>query len=490
MPVVLVFAKEPRLGRVKTRLAASLGAAAACALYEAFLADLARALARLPEAVDVEWWVDGDPEVLAALAGPRAALRVQPAGDLGDRLQAAFASALGAGRGPAAAVGTDCPLLGPEHVAALWEALGRGADAALVPAEDGGYAALALAAPSPEAFEGIPWSTDGVLEVTLRRLRGAGKRVELLAPLRDADDLGDLERLAEQLAGRPEAAPASAAAVRGVLGPPGQGGPRPAAAVDALGREVPLAPLPRRILSLVPSVTECLFDLGAGERVVGRTDYCIAPAGRVESLPSVGGPKTVDVAAAAALAPDLVLANAEENDRAQVEALAARGVRVHVAFPRTLGEAARFLEDLGLLLGAREAAGACARRLRAEAARAAVAPVPVACLIWKGPYLTASDATFTSAVLAAAGGANVFGDREGRYPAVTLAELAAARPRVVLLPSEPYDFGARDVREVEAAVPGAAALLCPGEWVTWYGCRVAEAVRDLRRLLDPYREAP
>jgi ABC-type Fe3+-hydroxamate transport system substrate-binding protein len=375
-------------------------------------------------------------------------------------------------------------------VAALWEALGRGADAAVIPAQDGGYAALALAGPAPEAFEDIPWSTDKTLEVTLRRLRGAGRRVELLAPLRDVDDLGDLQWLAGELAGRPQAAPATAAAVGGVLGTPGQGGPRPALLTDALGREVPLAPPPRRILSLVPSVTEALFDLGAGERVVGRTDYCIAPEGRVERLPSVGGPKTVDVAAAAALAPDLVLANAEENDRAQVEALAARGLRVHVAFPRTLGEAAGFLEDLGLLLGSEEAAGACARRLRAEDARAPVAPVPVTCLIWKEPYLTASGATFTSAVLAAAGGVNVFGDREGRYPAVTLEALAAARPRVVLLPSEPYEFGARDVGEVEAAVPGAAALLCPGEWVTWYGCRVAEAVRELRRLLDPYRAVP
>lgn len=488
MPVVLVFAKEPRVGRVKTRLGASLGPAAACALYEAFLEDLAGNLARLPEGVAVEWWVDGDPAVLAALAGPGAALRVQTAGDLGDRLQEAFASAFARGSGPVAAVGSDCPLLGPEHVAALWEALERGADAALIPAEDGGYAALALAAPCPGAFEGIPWSTDRVLDVTRNRLEGAGMRVALLAPLRDVDDLGDLQRLAAELARRPGAAPAAAAAVGRALGSDcvSRGG----ALVDALGRRVPLAPRPRRILSLVPSVTECLFDLGAGDRVVGRTDYCIAPADRVGLLPRVGGPKTVDVGAAAELAPDLVLANAEENDRAQVEALAARGIRVHVALPRTLEDTARFLEDLGVLLGTEEAARACARRLRAEAAQAAAAPVPAACLIWKRPYLTASEATFTSAVLAAAGGANVFGGREGRYPAVTLEDLAAARPRVVLLPSEPYDFGAGDAREVEAAVPGAAALRCPGEWVTWYGCRVAEAVRDLRRLLDPFREAP
>jgi len=258
---------------------------------------------------------------------------------------------------------------------------------------------------------------------------------------------------------------------------------------DDLGREVALDPVPRRIVSLVPSVTECLFDLRAGARVVGRTAYCIAPADQVRDLPSVGGPKTVDPTAVAALAPDLVLANAEENDRDQVEALVARGLRVHVAFPRTLEGAARFLEGLGLLLCLDVRASGAAAELRAAAGTVPAPPVRAACLIWKGPYRAAGGDTLTSALLAAAGGENVLAEAPGRYPEIDLAALAADRPGVVLLPSEPYPFGERDRREVERAVPGAVALRCPGEWLTWYGCRMAAAVEDLRRLLAPHRSS-
>ncbi|MHB8766712.1 MAG: helical backbone metal receptor, partial [Deferrisomatales bacterium] len=204
----------------------------------------------------------------------------------------------------------------------------------------------------------------------------------------------------------------------------------------------------------------------------------------------VGGPKTFDPGAVAALAPDLVLANAEENDRERVEALFRRGLRVHVAFPRTLEDAARFLEDLGALLGRAATGAEAAARLR-QAARGAAGPrVDVACLIWKGPYLTVTGDTLTSAILEASGARNPFAKAPSRYPAVSAAELAAARPRVVLLPSEPYEFGPADALEVEAQVPGASALRVPGEWVTWYGCRMPQALAGLRAALAPFRPAP
>jgi len=256
---------------------------------------------------------------------------------------------------------------------------------------------------------------------------------------------------------------------------------------DDLEREVPLDPAPRRVLSLVPSVTECLFDLGAGDRVVGKTDYCISPADRVDRLPSVGGPKTVDPAAVESLAPDLVLANAEENDRAQVEALMARGLRVHVAFPRTLEDAARFLEGLGRLLGLEERAAGPAAEVRAASGTPPVPAIRAACLVWKDPYLAAGGDTLTSALLAAAGAENVLAGTPGRYPEIALGTLAAARPGVILLPSEPYPFGERERVEVARAVPGAIVLCCPGEWLTWYGCRMGTAVEELRRLLAPHR---
>ncbi len=253
--------------------------------------------------------------------------------------------------------------------------------------------------------------------------------------------------------------------------------------IDALGHPVPLGPPPRRIVSLVPSVTECVFDLGAGATLVGRTAYCISPAERVAALADVGGPRTFDPAAVARLAPDLVLANAEENDRGRVETLRALGLRVHVAFPRTLEEAAGFLMDLGRLLRTEAEAARASGELRRILASPPPASVPGACLVWKDPFLAASTDTLTSALMAAAGVANVVApDQEGRrYPPVPLAALGSAR--VVWLPSEPYEFSAADAQEVEATQPGCRALRVPGEWLTWYGCRMATAVADLRTAL-------
>ncbi len=242
----------------------------------------------------------------------------------------------------------------------------------------------------------------------------------------------------------------------------------------------------RRIVSLVPSVTECLFDLGVGDRVVGRTDYCVSPPEAL-AVPTVGGPKTVDPGRVDHLDPDLVLANREENDRSQVEALSRPGRRVHVAFPRTVAEVAAFLEELGPLVGRTLEARAEAERLRRALGQVPEPAVPVVCLVWKNPYLTVTGDTLTSSLVEAAGGANRFADRTGRYPPVTASEIAAVRPRVVLLPTDPYPFTAADAGELEAAVPGCRVVVVQGEWLTWYGCRVPEALAGLRRVLAPFR---
>ncbi|MBI5443197.1 MAG: ABC transporter substrate-binding protein [Deltaproteobacteria bacterium] len=258
--------------------------------------------------------------------------------------------------------------------------------------------------------------------------------------------------------------------------------------VDDLGRRVALDPVPRRILSLIPSVTEFLFDVGLGARAVGRTSFCISPE-ECRPLPAVGGPKTVDLELVRALRPDLILANAEENRRDQVEALLSEGFRVHVAFPRDLGGAARLLRSLGELLGVPAPAEALARELEGVSAPPPGPRPRCACLIWKDPYMTATRETLTSALLEAAGASNAFAELPGRYPRVEVEELVAASPAAILLPSEPYPFGEADAAELEALVPSAALLRVPGEWVTWYGSRMANSIAALRRVLDPLRVA-
>jgi ABC-type Fe3+-hydroxamate transport system substrate-binding protein len=251
---------------------------------------------------------------------------------------------------------------------------------------------------------------------------------------------------------------------------------------------------PERIVSLVPSLTEALFALGLGERVVGVTDWCVHPADRVAALPRLGGTKNPDLAAIRALAPDLVIANQEENRRRDVEKLEALGVHVWVTYPRTVAEGAALLAEVAELGAAPEArarvvAPVLAALAEAEAARPEQG-VPVFCPIWREPWMSVGADTYAHDLLALCGGRNVFaGHGDRRYPRVTLDEIVAAAPEVVLLPDEPYAFGASDEAELRrlplpAARSGRIHRI-DGTWVSWYGPRIRPAIRALRGLLAP-----
>jgi ABC-type Fe3+-hydroxamate transport system substrate-binding protein len=253
----------------------------------------------------------------------------------------------------------------------------------------------------------------------------------------------------------------------------------------------PLEP-PRRIVSLVPSLTEALFALGLGGLVVGVTEWCVHPASSVAKLPKVGGTKNPDVAAIAALAPDLVIANQEENRRRDVERLEAAGLRVWVTYPRTVAEGAQLLAELAEL-----GASPDTRRRVVDPVLAAIAEaervrpaqgVPVFCPIWRDPWMAVGADTYAHDLLAVCGGRNVFAGRgDRRYPRVALNDVIAEAPEVVLLPDEPYAFGASDVAELRRLpIPAAARgriFLIDGTWVSWYGPRIAQAIPALRHLL-------
>lgn len=247
----------------------------------------------------------------------------------------------------------------------------------------------------------------------------------------------------------------------------------------------------RRIVSLVPSVTEALFALGLGERVVGVTDWCVHPAEQVARLPRVGGTKTPDLAAVRALAPDLVLASREENRKADVAALEAAGIAVWVVYPRTVREGADLLGELaGLGAPPERVADVVTPTLAAVAAAETRAPESrprVFCAIWRGPWMTAAGDTYIHDMIRLCGGANVFADRPGRrYPIVTEAEMEAAAPDVVLLPDEPYRFDERDAADLRrldlpAARSGRIHLI-DGTLLSWYGPRIRRAIEALQSL--------
>jgi ABC-type Fe3+-hydroxamate transport system substrate-binding protein len=242
---------------------------------------------------------------------------------------------------------------------------------------------------------------------------------------------------------------------------------------DDLGDPVPLARPVRRVVSLVPSLTEAVAAT-VPEVLVGVTDWCTHPAQL--DLPRVRGTKNPDLRAVAALRPDLVLANREENRELDVARLRAAGIAVWVTVIESLDQALNSLRRLLTeALGAGEPAWlVAARRSWAEPVGEPGARVVVP--VWRDPWMVVGSRTFTGDLLARLGLRHVFGTHPGRYPHVELAEILAARPDLVVLPDEPYRFSATDGPESFGPTPVA---LVEGRLLTWYGPSLVSARHDL-----------
>ncbi len=210
---VVVMAKYPSPGAVKTRLAARIGAAAACRLYAAFIADLA---ARLPEAgLPVSWAVwPPDAPFDALVPGQRCFAQID--GDLGARMDAAIRACLRASPLPVIVIGADAPHLEPDRLREAAAAIAAGADVVLGPATDGGYYLVGLRAPCPALFQDMVWSAPDVFAVTVARVRTAGRRLHLLQPSFDVDDAQGLAALRSLLAASGARLPRTAAVLAGL----------------------------------------------------------------------------------------------------------------------------------------------------------------------------------------------------------------------------------------------------------------------------------
>jgi ABC-type Fe3+-hydroxamate transport system substrate-binding protein len=238
---------------------------------------------------------------------------------------------------------------------------------------------------------------------------------------------------------------------------------------DALGRTLDITRPPERIVSLVPSLTELLYDLGAGARVAACTDYCLYPAFELKSLPRVGGQKDPDLEKLLSLRPDFVVVAKEENLARDVAKLEAAGVPVFVTDVQTVDDALRLPFQLGAALGVpRPTSQALHDGMAAgvEAARriGPAEPLRALCYVWRDPWIAAGGDTYLSDVLRACGALNVIGDR-ARYPKVDLKTAQELRPDIVVLPSEPYPFTEADLPSVKNGVLVDGTVLC------WYGPR-------------------
>ncbi|MBN8879922.1 MAG: ABC transporter substrate-binding protein [Sphingobacteriales bacterium] len=251
---------------------------------------------------------------------------------------------------------------------------------------------------------------------------------------------------------------------------------------DQTGRTVFLLSPLQRIISLVPSQTELLADLGLQEEVIGITKFCIHPSEWFRNKKRIGGTKLLNMELIHQLQPDLILANKEENVKEQVEELAAH-FPVWTSDIHTLEGAYDMIREIGSITGKSDAA---ARIIAQVKAGFAALPVPprkpkAAYLIWKSPYMTVGNDTFIHSMLDMAGYENVFAN-SSRYPVITIEELQASACEYLFLSSEPYPFSQKHIDELQPFLPDTKILLVDGEMFSWYGSRLIHAPAYFKSL--------
>lgn len=250
-----------------------------------------------------------------------------------------------------------------------------------------------------------------------------------------------------------------------------------------------------RVVSLCPSLTELVFDLGLGEDLVGITKFCVHPADRVDAVEKVGGTKDPDVARIVELEPDIVLLNEEENRVEDAERLGAAGLRCHASMPRDADETAEMCRSIGRALGRGDEGERIARDIEMRTARVRAAAegartVSFAYLIWRKPWMTVNKDTFAHALLEQAGGRNVFADAAERYPEIGVEDLAREAPELVLLCTEPFPFQEKHEHELAelTGLPRERFTVADGEYLSWHGSRTPDGIDYAEGLIRAARE--
>lgn len=240
---------------------------------------------------------------------------------------------------------------------------------------------------------------------------------------------------------------------------------------DHLQNRIVISYPPQRIVSLVPSQTELLHDLGLGEKVVGITKFCVHPPGWKKAKVIVGGTKNFRFEVIRSLSPDLIIGNKEENYKEGIETLQ-KEFPVWVSDIITLPDAFRLITDIGEITGVTGEAGALRQRMESAFSKMERLPsMRTLYLIWRNPWMGAGTQTFIHAMLTEAGLVNALQDQE-RYPQLTDAQLAELNPDVVMLSSEPYPFREKHIAELQSLLPQSKVVLVDGEMFSWYGSRM------------------
>ncbi|MCW3170357.1 helical backbone metal receptor [Chryseobacterium sp. 09-1422] len=236
-----------------------------------------------------------------------------------------------------------------------------------------------------------------------------------------------------------------------------------------------------KVISLVPSITEALFDLGLTEKeIIGRTKFCIHPAEKVKNVEIIGGTKNLNIEKIRSLHPDLILANKEENVKEQIESLM-NDFKVTVYNTETIEDNYYLVKNLGLLFNKEERAQTFNLKIYDVLYQAKInSKVKAAYLIWKNPYMTVGSDTFIHNVLSEIGFENIF-KNQTRYPEIRAEDLAEAD--VIMLSSEPFPFKEKHIAELKEVYPQKKIMIVDGEAFSWYGTHIAKCESYFRELI-------
>lgn len=237
-----------------------------------------------------------------------------------------------------------------------------------------------------------------------------------------------------------------------------------------------------KVVSLVPSITEALFDLGLTENeIVGRTKFCIHPKEKVKNVPIIGGTKNIDITKIKTLQPDLILANKEENIKEQVEALM-QDFKVIVTNIENIEDNYYLVKNLGAIFNKEEKAQLFNLKIYEVLNQVKIhSPIKVAYLIWKNPYMTIGSDTFIHKVLEEIGFENIFKQKK-RYPEIQIENLAEAD--IIMLSSEPFPFKEKHVEELKKNYPEKKIIIVDGEAFSWYGTHIAKCENYFKSLIS------
>lgn len=252
---------------------------------------------------------------------------------------------------------------------------------------------------------------------------------------------------------------------------------------DQIGEHITLREIPKRIVSLVPSQTELIYELGCGSQIVGQTLFCIHPKEKFKNATKIGGTKTPKIDQIIASQPDLIIANKEENRLEDISILE-KHAPVWVSDVNDLPSALEMIKSIGILVGAREKAMKITTNIESGFKTLTHSNYGTALyLIWKNPYMTVGGDTFIHDMICRAGFKNIYGNVK-RYPEISEEEIIKVKPNVILLSSEPFPFKEKHIKELQALVPDTKILLVDGEMFSWYGSKLLQSCNYFTTIQD------